>query len=289
MTLHASLLNEHPDAISARNFQLIPESRRVLEPPPALEVSDPRHDWRGLGLWLRGTHEGSAARLAELARETEREPANLPRLLAYWSDATNSEPFELAALWQAIGAGSIRILDVFYTADRCYCVLTQAPNNKRRTPLSGRTLEILQRVLGGQSQKTVSIELNVSASAITRAMKTMLRGVGLACRPSAAPLLFSMAARAATGQLHAAARSSRFAWNGLDCHVLSAGRPDRSLGNPLSDAERAVARLLLEGRSHAEIAHARHTSTRTIANQVSAIFRRLNISGRGELMSFLLR
>ena len=47
--------------------------------------------------------------------------------------------------------------------------------------------------------------------------------------------------------------------------------------------------VLLEGRSHAEIARARRTSTRTIANQVSAIFRRLNISGRGELMSFLLK
>jgi DNA-binding CsgD family transcriptional regulator len=55
----------------------------------------------------------------------------------------------------------------------------------------------------------------------------------------------------------------------------------------LPAAELAVIRQLVEGHSYAEIAAERGTSTRTIANQITAVFRRLRVSGRNELVQRL--
>lgn len=51
----------------------------------------------------------------------------------------------------------------------------------------------------------------------------------------------------------------------------------------LTQAERAVALLVLEGRTDAEIAMMRGVSKRTVANQIAAIFRKLDVSSRVEL------
>lgn len=54
----------------------------------------------------------------------------------------------------------------------------------------------------------------------------------------------------------------------------------------LSAAEREVARAALEGLSNGEIAAARGTSVRTVANQLQSIFRKLGVSGRTELIQW---
>lgn len=53
----------------------------------------------------------------------------------------------------------------------------------------------------------------------------------------------------------------------------------------LSEAERAVAELVLSGRTNRDIAMARGTSVRTIANQVNAIFSKLGVRSRRMLAS----
>lgn len=57
----------------------------------------------------------------------------------------------------------------------------------------------------------------------------------------------------------------------------------------LRPSEREVARGLLDGKSNAEIAQVRGTSTRTIANQVAAIFRTYGVGSRAELARCLER
>ena len=61
------------------------------------------------------------------------------------------------------------------------------------------------------------------------------------------------------------------------------------LPETLTTAERAVARLLLEGRRNAEIAAERGKSPRTIANQVASIFRKLGVGARSELHALAAR
>ena len=57
----------------------------------------------------------------------------------------------------------------------------------------------------------------------------------------------------------------------------------------LSTAERAVATLVAEGKTNAEIALARRTSVRTIANQVATILRKLGVPSRHHVASMLQR
>jgi DNA-binding CsgD family transcriptional regulator len=56
----------------------------------------------------------------------------------------------------------------------------------------------------------------------------------------------------------------------------------------LTDAERKVVALLLEGYANAEIATRRRASVHTIANQVASIFRKLGVGSRHELAARLV-
>jgi DNA-binding NarL/FixJ family response regulator len=51
----------------------------------------------------------------------------------------------------------------------------------------------------------------------------------------------------------------------------------------LTPSERSVVQAVLAGRSNNEIAEARATAPRTVANQLAAIYRKLGISSRAEL------
>jgi DNA-binding CsgD family transcriptional regulator len=57
----------------------------------------------------------------------------------------------------------------------------------------------------------------------------------------------------------------------------------------LTDAEREVLGQVLGGRSNVDIAHARRTSPRTIANQITAIYRKLGVTSRRELFALRSR
>ncbi len=57
----------------------------------------------------------------------------------------------------------------------------------------------------------------------------------------------------------------------------------------LTPAEREVVQLIAAGLSNAEIAHRRHSSPRTVANQAGSIFRKLGVRSRLELYAFVAR
>jgi DNA-binding CsgD family transcriptional regulator len=55
----------------------------------------------------------------------------------------------------------------------------------------------------------------------------------------------------------------------------------------LSTAEFEVLSHFVEGLTYEQIARERGRSSRTIANQISAVFRKLRVSGRRELLALL--
>jgi len=69
--------------------------------------------------------------------------------------------------------------------------------------------------------------------------------------------------------------------------VIRLRDPDPSVEG-LTSAEREVAELLLRGLSNHEIAEARGTSSRTVANQLRALYGKLEVSSRFELVRRLL-
>lgn len=79
------------------------------------------------------------------------------------------------------------------------------------------------------------------------------------------------------------ARIARFLGEELELFVVSVPRePPRQAA--LTAAEREVYELLVAGLSNAEIAAARSRAIRTVANQARAIYRKLGVRGRVELL-----
>lgn len=75
--------------------------------------------------------------------------------------------------------------------------------------------------------------------------------------------------------------------DGEELAVLSIPLPAAALPETLTTAEQEVCALLLAGCSNAEIARARGSAVRTIANQIASIFRKLDVSSRAELAARL--
>jgi DNA-binding NarL/FixJ family response regulator len=69
--------------------------------------------------------------------------------------------------------------------------------------------------------------------------------------------------------------------------VLSYEERKIALPDALSKGEREVAEALLHGKSNREIANARGTAVRTVANQVASVFRRCGVASRAELIAKL--
>jgi DNA-binding NarL/FixJ family response regulator len=79
-------------------------------------------------------------------------------------------------------------------------------------------------------------------------------------------------------------RTARFQLAGEDYVVLS--YPHAAVAAPaaLTSTERAIFSALLSGQSNPQIAASRGRALRTIANQVAAIFHKLGVSSRAELV-----
>jgi len=70
--------------------------------------------------------------------------------------------------------------------------------------------------------------------------------------------------------------------------LVSTPLPTRRLTSfGLTDAEREVARLAIEGRSNGEIARLRACSERTVANQLAAAYVKAGVSGRRALRALV--
>jgi DNA-binding CsgD family transcriptional regulator len=65
--------------------------------------------------------------------------------------------------------------------------------------------------------------------------------------------------------------------------ILSFPLPEVRIPAGLTAAEAEVVRWALDGRSNAEIARQRKTSSNTVANQLRSVYAKLQLSGRGEL------
>ena len=212
------------------------------------------------------------------------EARHVSRDQAVDSDARAGEPVPLALLWQALTEGVCRVVDSFFTSKRCY-VVTAGLAARGRPPVEGRKLEILERVLSGSAQNAVGLDLGLAPSTIAQHTRVGLDSLGIACRSSRVHPLLMLAAKAARDRdLSQHGSLSVVLADGTALRVIGVARPDACLIDVLPQAELAVVSGQIEGHSLEDIARQRGTSVRTVANQVAAVFRRLGVSGRNELV-----
>lgn len=212
------------------------------------------------------------------------------RMRAVRSDATDSAPFQLAELWLRVRAGEWRLRDAFSEPGRWYALVETTPYRTESERRRGTGLSMFEQVLLGQTSKVVAIERNLSPSAVAYSMRTVLDSIGLGCRLRGVPQILMLSARLAQ-EPHREAVAARIARVAAshDTWVIGTHCPKLDLLNTLSRAERAVMLQLLDGCDYKQIARARNTSLRTVANQVTMAFRKLGVSGRAELVDRLLQ
>jgi DNA-binding NarL/FixJ family response regulator len=205
--------------------------------------------------------------------------------------ADSGQSSDLSVLWGRLAAGELAIVTSFCTEERCYVCLSRGRRHKRgRQFLTKRNMEVLRRILLGDPQKAVALDLDLAASTVSLIASRCLEAVGVRSCIAKVPLLMVAAAHADSGTavLFDARQTELIVDNG-SLLVVSFRRPDIRLNRLLSSSRCQVARLRVEGFTHREIAVLRGTSPRTVANQLSATFRQLSVSGRIELLRRLIR
>lgn len=203
-------------------------------------------------------------------------------------DESSSSPIDLKQVWEGLMFGAFDVLETFCSETRCFIVLRQAPPRKRaQARLYAKKLAMLERALLGTGQKVSAAEFGIAVSTVSFSTRKALEFLGFHSAPGRPPLILVLLAHAARGS---APRIGLETWalrDGKECRIVSVSRPDLSLATRLPPSEYAVTRLLVEGRSHAEIAKQRKKSLRTVANQLASAFHRLRISGRAELLNMV--
>jgi DNA-binding NarL/FixJ family response regulator len=191
----------------------------------------------------------------------------------------------LALVWRELVRGVESVTHEGFSDTHCGLVL--APTKEPVERPAGRRLEILESVLAGLGQNCVAIDMDLAPSTVALHARLALESLGVSVRPSRVhPLLMLMATAARRGILVSGQVSYVQSEQG-ELRMIEVPRPGQRLGESLPIAERAVIDLLIEGHCYTEIARKRGTAVRTVANQIAAGFRRLNVSGRSELIQRL--
>jgi DNA-binding CsgD family transcriptional regulator len=216
-----------------------------------------------------------------------REPVRtgeLLRWLAEEADMREGKPSELRQVWPELLSGRLAVADAFYSPERWFIVLRKTLSPQ---PVPERDRVLLERSLLEDSQKRAALDAGLTASTLSMTIQRTLHLLGVPASASKAPPTLALLARAHDGAaLLGRVSSLRL---GPECFtVISVERPERRLASRLSPAEHQVLLRIVEGWSYAQIALERRTSKRTIANQIASAFHRLNVSGRAQLIGFLI-
>jgi DNA-binding CsgD family transcriptional regulator len=187
---------------------------------------------------------------------------------------------DLACIWRGLVSGELALLRVTYVGARCLAVLEERAGRRVSIPRSAAVF--LERFLSGDSPKVIAFEEDVAISTVSQNCSLALRAIGLPSAPSKAPVFLMMAAHAARGLALPPARLEGICPR-IARWVISTDLPGATLNARLSRGEREVAQLVIKCNSHSQISRARRTSVRTVANQVSATFKKLGLSGQAEL------
>ena len=204
-----------------------------------------------------------------------------------------SEPrqfaIDLANLWRDLSSLRWFASAGFCSSTHCFLVLERREAPADTKPTLARALKTLERVLTGESPKSVAYDLSVSQSTVATRCSMALQQMGVESTVSAAPMLFILAAHAARGMNLGNAHARPMTGANEHRILVRYERPDRRWGTRLTEAELQVVKLLIEGRTHPQMSHIRNRSERTIANQLASAFRKLGASGRTALVAELLR
>jgi DNA-binding NarL/FixJ family response regulator len=187
----------------------------------------------------------------------------------------------LSGVWQELLEGHLSVAACGLSGSRHLIVARRAapPRLLKRIEIA-----VLVRVLCGEQQKVIAPELGIACSTTSKWYTLALAKLNLEGAPIPLPLVLAAQSWASGNPPVIEARSAVFEHEGCECFLLSIPRPSVRGATCLTDAEQAVAKLLIEGSSRWDIAQLRSTSAQTVACQLRGIFAKLHITGRHALI-----
>jgi DNA-binding NarL/FixJ family response regulator len=188
-------------------------------------------------------------------------------------------------LWPALIAGEWTLIDRFEASGRRVVVAHRnEPPARAFHILSHREGCALQQAMDGVSNKAIAIGLKVSEATVSRLVSEALGRLRLKSLSEAAAIRGTDHTTMHFGQGRAA----------INLAVVNLPEQPSQLAMDvevarLTRAERFVLTHALKGHSDRQIASARNTSRRTVANQMAAVFAKLGVRSRRELVARVLR
>lgn len=187
----------------------------------------------------------------------------------------------LRSVWSGLISGRFSVVSTNTTSAN----VTLRVQQRSVARAHSRAARIFDAASCGELQKAVAIELGLAPSSVAAMLRQVTRGMGLSCKfsrlPLAVPLLRHMISRPELVSVRLEPRPLDRAKPVL---VIEMSRCDDAIAAKLSKSEYEVACQVLEGCTYRQMASRRATSVRTIANQVSSVFKKLGVSGRFELL-----
>ncbi|MGB0909222.1 MAG: LuxR C-terminal-related transcriptional regulator [Nitrospirales bacterium] len=189
--------------------------------------------------------------------------------------AERNNPDETLQKWEGLVDGRWSLVDCFDTDGRRFVVaIKNDPAHPDPRGLTRRERQVAEFIGLGQSTKEISYTLGVSHSAVTNCTARALTKLGLTS-------LVDLAAFFSPGGVRT--RLAEISLRGEQLLVGAYPLINEDHVKGLTEAEREVLAHLIAGSTNNDIAQRRQTTENTVANQVKAIFRKLEVSSRSEL------
>lgn len=190
------------------------------------------------------------------------------------ADMANGEQLEGSAAWDALVSGRWSLVDRFDSDGRRFIVAYRNPpgflDPRRLTP---REEHAAMLVALGRSNKEIAVGLGITESTVANLLAAALGKLGIESR-TLLPIFWR--------DLHGRA----YAIDGTDTRLVALSEEVAPEGLAwLTPTERAIAKGLLAGLSDKAIASARNCSRRTVGKHTAAIYRKLGVNSRLELVS----
>ena len=212
----------------------------------------------------------------------------LTRTRAIQLDELSNQSGALRSVWEALVSGQWTARDTFSTETRLYLVLRRL--SVRARPPSAGDLEMLRRTLLGARQKVVAMDSRKSHSSVTGRLGACMSAMGFEPHASRAPALLVAAAAAAVGQTRLSnARTTQIEQGGTHYWIASVPRLEDAVAHLVTRTELKIVKLVVEGMTHQQMAQEHGSSPRTVANHISSVFHRIGVSGRSELLVYLVQ
>lgn len=189
-------------------------------------------------------------------------------------------------IWNRLLAAELRFRNAVWNDGRCIVVFRRNVAPSRQFALTNRERTVLVRTLQGERQKLIAAETKIAASTVANSLKSARMKLGFEDRLDAAPLATLIVANG-TDDASVYPQRNIFSVNRGEWYVASSPRPDWSGFPEITRSERLIAHAIIEGRTNTEIAIQRQTSVHTVENQVASLFRKVNASGRFDLIRVL--